>query len=255
MIAKIIIKKIEKDKTYLDNRKDLILESLIKEYQRTGEPVASEVLNIRYDLGVSSATIRNYFVVLTEKGYLHKPYISSGRVPTDKAWKFFIEKIFTEEYDFLEQWEEAFLNQFSKISAKVAKKNQSLEKIKKIVELLSRKSHSFSFCYLIEEEEIIKQGLKYIFEEMLVEELVNLELLQEIVDSLENIDLKLKNIKIEQTPLVLIGKDNPLIKSDNFSSLLALVSQPKAIFGILGPKRMLYEKNIAILRALTNVNI
>lgn len=249
MIAKITIEKTEEAKNKY--RKNSILEALVKEYLQTGEPVASDILNVKYRLGVSSATIRNYFVVLTEKGYLYKPYISSGRIPTDKAWKFFIERISDEEYDFLDHWEKIFLNQLSKIGFKSAENKQNTEKIKKLVELIAEKSHSFSFCYLIQEEELIKQGLKYIFAEMMTEELLNLELLQEIAESLEKLDLKLKKIKIDQTPLVLIGKDNPFIKSDQFSSLLTAVSRPKAIFGILGPKRMPYERNIAILRALT----
>ena len=91
------------------------------------------------------------------------------------------------------------------------------------------------------------------FAEMAVEELLNSKLLQAIAESLEQLDQKVKNIKITQSPLVLIGRENPLIKSDQFSSLLTSLSQPKAIFGILGPKRMLYDKNIAILKALTNL--
>jgi len=78
----------------LKDRNSFILKALIKEYTRTGEPVASEILNVKYQLGVSSATIRNDFAILAEEGYLYKPYISSGRIPTDKAWKFFIDTIF-----------------------------------------------------------------------------------------------------------------------------------------------------------------
>src|SRR5680860_1840647 len=92
----------------LKDRNSYILKVLIKEYTRTGEPVSSEILNAKYRLGVSSATIRNDFVVLTEEGYLYKPYISSGRIPTDKAWKFFIDTI-SEENDSSEQWEELSL--------------------------------------------------------------------------------------------------------------------------------------------------
>ena len=236
----------------LKDRNSYILKVLIKEYTRTGEPVASEILNAKYRLGVSSATIRNDFVVLTEEGYLYKPYISSGRIPTDKAWKFFIDTI-SEENDSSEQWEEKIKNELLKIKFRLENHTNSVKEIKKLLDVISEESHSFCFCYLFQEDEIIKQGFKYMFAEMMEEELLTCRFFQQIAESLEKLDEKLKNIKIDENPLVLIGKDNPFVESDQFSSLLSIVSEPKAILGILGPKRMPYKKNIAILRAVSNL--
>jgi transcriptional regulator of heat shock response len=237
----------------LKDRNSYILKALIKEYTRTGEPVASEILNIKYRLGVSSATIRNDFVILTEEGYLYKPYISSGRIPTDKAWKFFIDTIFEDENDSLEQWKEKLKNQVSKIKPRPKENVNFIKEIKKLLDVVSEESHSFCFCYLFEEDEIIKQGLKYMFAEMLEEKLLTCSFFQQIAESLERLDEKLKNIKIDENPLILIGKENPFVQSDQFSSLLSVVSRPRAILGILGPKRMRYKRNIAILRAITNL--
>jgi len=237
----------------LKDRNSFILKALIKEYTRTGEPVASEILNVKYHLGVSSATIRNDFVILTEEGYLYKPYISSGRIPTDKAWKFFIDTIFEDENDSFEQWEEKLKDQVLKIKPKPKEHINFIKEIKKLLDIISEESHSLSFCYLLQEDEIIKQGLKYMFAEMIEEESLSCEFFQQIAESLERLDEKLKNIKIDESPLVLIGKDNPFVRSDQFSSLLSVVSRPRAILGILGPKRMPYKRNIAILRAITNL--
>lgn len=237
----------------LKDRNSYILKALIKEYTRTGEPVASEILNVKYHLGVSSATIRNDFVILTEEGYLYKPYISSGRIPTDKAWKFFIDTIFEDENDFSEQWEEKLKNQVLKIKPKPKEHINFIKEIKRLLDIISEESHSFCFCYLFEEDEIIKQGLKYMFAEILEEELLTYKFFQQMVESLERLDEKLKYIKIDENPLILIGKENPFVRSDQFSSLLSVVSRPRAILGILGPKRMPYKRNIAILRAITNL--
>jgi len=237
----------------LKNRNSYILKALIKEYTRTGEPVASEILNVKYHLGVSSATIRNDFVILTEEGYLYKPYVSSGRIPTDKAWKFFIDTIFKDENDSLEQWEEKLKNQVLKIKPKPKGHINFIKEIRKLLDIISEESHSLSFCYLLQEDEIIKQGLKYMFAEILEEELLTSRFFQQIAESLERLDEKLKYIKIDENPLVLIGKDNPFVRSDQFSSLLSAISKPKAILGILGPKRMPYKRNIAILRTITNL--
>jgi len=236
----------------LKDRNSYILKVLIKEYTYTGEPVASEILNTKYRIGVSSATIRNDFVLLTEEGYLYKPYISSGRIPTDKAWKFFIDTIF-EEDNSLEQWEERIKNQLLKIKFRLENHTNPVKEMKKLLDVISKESHSFCFCYLLQEDEMIKQGFKYIFTEMMEEELLTCRFFQQIAESLEKLDEKLKNIKIDENPLILIGKENPFVESDQFSSLLSVVSEPKAILGILGPKRMSYKKNIAILRAISNL--
>lgn len=237
----------------LKDRNSYILKALIKEYIRTGEPVASEILNSKYHIGVSSATIRNDFVMLTKEGYLYKPYISSGRIPTDKAWKFFVNSIF-EEDNSLELWEQKIKNQLLKAKFRLENHNRnSIKEIKKLLDVISEESHAFCFCYLFQEDEIIKQGFKYMFAEMMEEELLTCRFFQQIAESLERLDEKLKNIKIEENPLVLIGKENPFVKSDQFSSLLSIVSEPKAILGILGSKRMPYKKNIAILRAISNL--
>jgi len=237
----------------LKDRNSFILKALIKEYTRTGEPVASEILNIKYRLGVSSATIRNDFAILAEEGYLYKPYISSGRIPTDKAWKFFIDSIFEDENDSLEQWKEKLKSQVLKIKPKPKEHIYFIKEIKRLLGIVSEESHSFCFCYLFEEDEIIKQGLKYMFTEMFEEELLTCSFFQQIAESLERLDEKLKNIKIDENPLILIGKENPFVRSNQFSSLLSIVSEPKAIIGILGSKRMPYKKNIAILRAISNL--
>lgn len=227
----------------LKNRSACILKALINEYIRTGEPVASEVLNSKYNIGVSPATIRNDFVILTEKGFLYKPYISSGRIPTDKGWRFFIESIFEEEYESLEVWENKIRNQLPRIRLD----------IHKLLSILSEKSRSFCFCYLIKENEVFKLGFKYIFADIEEEQLLTFEFLRQIAESLETLDEKLKTInRTNENLQILIGRKNPFIKSDQFSSLINIISQPKkAVVGILGPKRMPYKRNIAILKAVS----
>lgn len=81
----------------LTARQTLILKSIIEEYIETASAVGSETLDKKYDLGVSSATIRNEMVALTETGYLKQPHTSSGRVPTPKALRFYIDQLMEEK--------------------------------------------------------------------------------------------------------------------------------------------------------------
>lgn len=77
----------------LTQRQIDILRSIIHEYNETGEPVGSEVLEKKYKLGVSPATIRNEMVELSKKGYLSKSHFSSGRVPSAKGYRFYIQNL------------------------------------------------------------------------------------------------------------------------------------------------------------------
>src|SRR3989338_3223720 len=71
-------------------RSKTILETAIKEYIRSGNPVSSRELEKKYDFGVKEATIRNELGRLTKDGFLDKLHTSGGRVPTDKGYQFFV---------------------------------------------------------------------------------------------------------------------------------------------------------------------
>jgi len=81
----------------LTPRQIQILKSLVEEYIETAEPVGSEVIDRKYNLGVSPATIRNEMVALTTGGYLKQPYTSAGRIPTAKALKLYVDQLMEEK--------------------------------------------------------------------------------------------------------------------------------------------------------------
>jgi len=75
----------------LDARKKAILFVAVQEYILTAEPVSSQKLVEKYQLGVSSATVRNELAALEELGYLRQPHTSAGRIPTDSAYRFYVD--------------------------------------------------------------------------------------------------------------------------------------------------------------------
>ncbi len=77
----------------LNERRKRILQAVISEYVMTAEPVGSRTISKRYEIDLSPATIRNIMSDLEELGYFMQPHTSSGRVPTDKAFRFYIEEI------------------------------------------------------------------------------------------------------------------------------------------------------------------
>ncbi len=81
----------------LDERKLKILKTIIQNYQETGEPVGSRTISKYSDLKLSSATIRNEMADLEEMGLITQPHTSAGRVPTDKAYRMYVEQLMHEE--------------------------------------------------------------------------------------------------------------------------------------------------------------
>ena len=74
----------------LTERKLKILQAIISDYVRSAEPVGSRTLSKKFDLGISPATIRNEMSDLEEMGYLTHPHTSAGRVPSDKAYRLYV---------------------------------------------------------------------------------------------------------------------------------------------------------------------
>ena len=77
----------------LDERKLKVLYAIIDSYIDSAEPIGSRTISKNFDLGVSSATIRNEMSDLEEEGYLNKPYSSSGRVPSEKAYRLYVDEL------------------------------------------------------------------------------------------------------------------------------------------------------------------
>ncbi|GAA0625133.1 heat-inducible transcriptional repressor HrcA [Sporichthya brevicatena] len=77
----------------LDERKLAVLRAIVQDYVSTEEPVGSKTLVDRHNLGVSPATIRNDMAVLEEEGYIAQPHTSAGRVPTDKGYRLFVDRL------------------------------------------------------------------------------------------------------------------------------------------------------------------
>ena len=77
----------------LDERKLQILQAVIADYIISAEPVGSRTIAKKYSMGISSATIRNEMSDLEEMGYLEQPHASSGRIPSDKAYRLYVDHL------------------------------------------------------------------------------------------------------------------------------------------------------------------
>lgn len=78
-----------------EERRLAVLRAIVEDYVATEEPVGSKALVERHGLGVSPATVRNDMAALEDEGYIHQPHTSAGRVPTDKGYRLFVDRLTT----------------------------------------------------------------------------------------------------------------------------------------------------------------
>jgi heat-inducible transcriptional repressor len=79
----------------LDDRKLEVLRAIVEDFVSTSEPVGSKALAERHSLGVSPATVRNDMAALEEEGYITHPHTSAGRIPTDRGYRLFVDRLST----------------------------------------------------------------------------------------------------------------------------------------------------------------
>ena len=140
------------DDVVLEERNKQILTSVINEYVLTAEPVGSRKLAKKYNINLSSATIRNVMSDLEELGLLHQPHTSAGRIPTEKALRFYVNSILkVKDLKLREKDRIRKRYQFSEL--------ETTDIIKQTSEVLSVLSHQMS---IISAPKIIGTVLKHI---------------------------------------------------------------------------------------------
>ncbi|MGH7865695.1 MAG: hypothetical protein ACREQB_11945 [Candidatus Binataceae bacterium] len=85
----------EGDKSQLQNRRRALLLATVQEFIATAQPVGSHQLVAHHTLGVRAAMVRNLMSELEQAGYLEQPHTSAGRVPTEKAFRYYVDNLMT----------------------------------------------------------------------------------------------------------------------------------------------------------------
>ena len=93
----------KKGKVELDDRKNRVLKAIVEEYINTAEPVSSASIMNKDDLNYSSATIRNEMAELEKRGYIEKTHTSSGRIPSEKGYRYYVDELIKDDNISLEE--------------------------------------------------------------------------------------------------------------------------------------------------------
>lgn len=227
----------------LSERQREILKIIVQEYSDTATPVSSNLLQNKYDLSCSSATLRTEMAKLEELGFLIQPHISAGRIPSDKGYRYFIDNLIIKE--------EADLEYQKKLELELLKlktKNARLERT--TAKLLSSMSHCLAISGVIGKKEFFDFGMHNLLEDP---ELANQDDLSKLIMALDVIDENLDKIIGEignNETRIFVGKENPIQEVKNCSMIISPYTRSdgeKGLLAIIGPRRMQYQKNRSLI--------
>lgn len=139
----------------LDDRKKKVLQAIVEEYINTAEPVSSNALTNNYGLNYSSATIRNEMADLEKKGYLDKTHTSSGRIPSEKGYRYYVDELMKDD--------DISLEEIKYISSKLETKVNEIEELTKIAaNTISEVTHYTTLSIGPKNDEQIIEEIKFV---------------------------------------------------------------------------------------------
>jgi transcriptional regulator of heat shock response len=222
-----------------EERKKSLLKKIVETFIIDAKPLASTSLVGKIKEKVSSATIRNDMATLEKEGFIYQPHTSSGRIPTEKAYRFYIENYLDKEKP-LTAKEKSILQELKK------EESEDRMKIKNFAKAISDLSKqgvmvAFSEC------DNYYTGLSNIFAQPEFhnsDQVVNLSTVVEHMDS-KIIDLLHSD---SQEPKIMVGNENPMGKDCSLIVSSYKIGKYKGIIALIGPQRMDYQKNYLLLK-------
>lgn len=232
------------------DRKQEILRAIVKHFVETAEPVGSKTILVSYRFNVSPATIRNDMANLEKEGLIYQPYTSAGRIPTDEGYRLYVDEI----ADYKSAKKKALLK------LNVLREQYQTEKVKEqvydAVNLLARATDNVSFATTPDNERTFYLGLSNALRQP--EFATNNINASQVIEVLERDDYfrrLLGKLDTNDTVKTYIGKENILEQIQSCSLMITTYEKDgfKGYIGILGPTRMNYPFNKALLEEVKSL--
>ncbi len=238
----------------MTERQKEILYKIIQEYIHSAMPISSGYLTSKNDFDLSSATMRNEMNALEDLGFLDQVHISSGRIPTDKAYRFFVNQSLAIANQ-SEAENQVLKKQFLKDVENILMKHNFFKKVKELAGKMAEASNSLVLIYFPHDNLILHEG----WDKVLLEPEFNdpdytksfIKMISKLEKSMDKIINVYQKMEDPNEILVYIGKEIGFSEAKNFSILISKCSaqeQDKTSYlSLIGPKRMSYQKNIRLI--------
>jgi len=226
----------------MDKRKELILKTIIKEYIKTAAPIGSEGLVEKYDLDISSATVRNEMADLEEAGYIVQPHTSAGRIPTEKAYNFYLENLSEKKLSEAE----------AKVFAEALIKKEELN-FKQAAKMMAKVSGNAIF-WAFHKHNLYYTGVSNLLHQPEFSQPDMVYDISGLIDRLDEIIGRIFN-DLKFGPQIMIGSKNPFGVYCSAVITKYSLGDNVGLVGVLGPMRMNYEKNLALIKFINEILI
>lgn len=228
----------------LTDRQLQILKAIIEEFIETAEPVASETLDKKYNLGISPATIRNEMVKLTTGGFLKQPHTSSGRAPTAMGLKFYVEKLMKPK--------ELSVNDEVNVKQKIWDYRSRMDHLlREATKTLANRTKVMSLA-ATDEGDFYTSGVGNILE---MPEFYDIDITKHLLDTLDEYDYWWRifsaiNFQNEEPLRVLLGEELGSQLSNQCGGVFIHFSSShhQGTIGVVGPFRLDYSRIIPVVR-------
>lgn len=227
----------------MEDRKRKVLFNIVKEHIRSKAPVSSKGLVKKYNLKVSPATVRNIMGELEEEGYILQPHTSAGRIPTERAYKDYLDSLLSAEDR--KKCRDLTERELGDLQGFLSENKQ--DSFKKAAKLIASYSDNAVF-WAFNKNNLYYTGISNLLQQP---EFAREDLIYDVSSIIDRMDEIIGDI-FENIPKreisVFIGSENPFGKF--CSSVLTKYrsrNRNLGVVGILGPLRMDYRKNIALM--------
>jgi len=219
----------------VEKRAASLLKLIVEEYVRTAEPVSSQALCRRFSLPLSSATVRNEMMVLEEAGYIYQPHTSSGRVPTEQGYRFYLANFLRRKPVSADSGMREALEQIRSLEQRIQSLGRRLAELSGEAVMLAspQQASALGVANLLRKPDFRDENM--------------LLALAEDIERLESSAQEVINVAPNEVK-VLIGDENPLGR--RLATVIVRHRLPNGEVGVLsivGPLRMNYARNIALL--------
>lgn len=234
----------------MTERQVLILTAIVEQYAEVASPVGSVTLAKLF--GVSSATIRSEMAKLEEMGLISQPHTSAGRIPTDKGYRFYVNRL-NEAQDnkaFLlnaDNSRDNFTRGTQAISSRIfAQCDRADHAIRTAVDALVELTGNLGIATI--GDQLYMNGISNLFSQP---EFESGAAVQSVAQLLDNLEPWLREASPNEPLSVYIGSENPVGKSSGASLVISKFKSPyseNSYIGVLGPTRQSYGKVIKFVR-------
>lgn len=219
----------------MTERQSQILSAIIEQYAEVAVPVGSILLSQMF--GISSATVRSEMSILEDLGMIEQPHTSAGRIPTDKGYRYYVNKLNNSQN--LPANRSLVGRDTIIMNTRVRSAGEYIRATKSAVDSLVDITHNLGIATI--GDQLYMSGLSNLFSQP---EFAGGAMVQEVANLVDNLEPWLREAAPNHPLNVYIGQENPIGKTSGCTLIISRFRSPysnKSYIGIVGPTRQSYR--------------